>query len=79
MEVKNMPAAQPTRSSVSNVIHAMIAAGLQPGAVRVNVDGSFVVDVAGNSNEAPSGQSTAITRANVEASADEAPSWEDGK
>ena len=48
-----MPAAQPSKSSVSNVIHAMIAAGLQPGAVRVNADGSFCVDVVGNQGEAP--------------------------
>jgi hypothetical protein len=35
---------------VSNVIGAIIAAGLQPGAVRVNADGSFCVDVAVNAN-----------------------------
>ena len=47
-----MPAAQPSKSSVSNVIHAMIDAGLQPGAVRVNADGSFCVDVAANQGNA---------------------------
>lgn len=77
-EVKNMPAAQPSRSSVSNVIHAMIAAGLQPGAVRVNSDGSFSVDVAGNINEAPSGPKSTNKGHNISSDADEVPSWEDG-
>lgn len=73
-----MPAAQPSRSSVLNVIHAMVAAGLQPGAVRVNVDGSFCVDVAGNFNGAPSGQLARNKGAEVASEDDEAPSWEDG-
>ena len=73
-----MPAAQPSRSSVSNVIHAMIAAGLQPGAVRVNSDGSFSVDVAGNTNEAPSGPKTINKGHSISSDADEVPSWEDG-
>ncbi|WP_281827581.1 hypothetical protein [Jannaschia rubra] len=38
---------------MSNVIGAIVAAGLQPGAIRVHPDGSFSVDVAGNTNEAP--------------------------
>ena len=55
-----MPAAQPSRSSVSNVIGAIIAAGLKPGAVRVNADGSFCVDVADNLNQASSELPTLI-------------------
>lgn len=74
-----MPAAQPSRSSVSNVIGAIVAAGFQPGAVRVHPDGSFSVDVAGNTNEAPSGRPVAMNGPSISADADEAPSWEDGK
>lgn len=74
-----MPAAQPSRSSVSNVIGAIIAAGLQPGAVHVNADGSFCVDVASNANQAPAGGPTTDNGPCAPRSADEAPSWEDGK
>ena len=77
-EVKTMPAAQPSRSSVSNVIGAIVAAGFQPGAVRVHPDGSFSVDVAGNSNEAPSGCPIATNGHRKNADADDAPTWEDG-
>lgn len=72
-----MPAAQPSRSSVSNVIRAIIAAGLQPGVVRVNADGSFSVEVAGNMDEAPSGQNGSGSPYSS-ANADEAPEWKDG-
>ena len=78
MEVMNMPAAQPSRSSVSNVISALLDLGLQPGVVRVSADGSFSVDVAGN-NAAPAENAIARKRGSVSANADEAPSWEDGK
>jgi len=74
-----MPAARPSTSSVSNVIGAIIAAGLQPGAVRVNADGSFCVDVAVNANQVPSAGPTTDNRPCAPVSADEAPSWEDGK
>lgn len=73
-----MPAAQPSRSSVSNVIGAIIAAGLQPGVVPVHSDGSFTVDVAGNTNEASSGRLTPIKGLEISAETDEALFWEDG-
>lgn len=73
-----MPAAQPSRSSVSNVIGAIIAAGFQPGAVRVNADGSFCVDVADNSNQASSELPTENREPGISANADQAPSWKDG-
>lgn len=73
-----MPAAQPSKSSVSNVIGAIIAAGLQPGAVRVNADGSFCVDLAGNANQTPSGGRIKDNGLCAAVSV-EAPSWEDGK
>ncbi len=72
-----MPAAQPSKSSVSNVISALLAAGLQPGGVRVNADGSFCVDVAGK-HEGTSGGTTVSNRGAVKANDDDAPSWEDG-
>jgi hypothetical protein len=42
-----MPAAKPTQAAIRNVIEAMIACGLTPGAVRVQADGGFVVEPAG--------------------------------
>jgi hypothetical protein len=42
-----MPAATPSQSKVENVLRAMIACGVQPGAVRVGADGSFSVEAAG--------------------------------
>lgn len=74
-----MPAAQPSRSSVSNVISAIIAVGLQPGVVRVSPDGSFSVDVAGNATEMPTGHDEATNGSRSSANADEAPTWDDGK
>lgn len=62
---------------MSNVISAIMAAGFQPGVVRVNADGSFSVEVAGNTNEAPSGQNRSGGQPRG-ANADEAPEWEDG-
>ena len=73
-----MPAAQPSRSSVSNVIGAIIAVGLKPGAVRVNADGSFCVDVADNLNQASSELPTENSELGIIANADQAPSWKDG-
>lgn len=40
-----MPAARPSQSQISNVIAAILAAGAQPGAIRVERDGSFVVEI----------------------------------
>ncbi len=39
-----MPAALPARYSVFNVVQAMKAAGLEPGAVDINLDGFFSVN-----------------------------------
>jgi hypothetical protein len=36
-----MAAARPSQASIANVIAALSAAGLRPGAIRVNADGSF--------------------------------------
>jgi hypothetical protein len=72
-----MPAAQPSKASVSNVLAAIVAAGLQPGAVVVAADGSFRVDLAG-SDVAPSGQGGASGQRKLGPEADEAPGWEDG-
>jgi len=67
-----MPAATPSQPKVENVLRAMIACGVQPGAVRVGADGSFSVEAAG---------SIAPTVANVAdgdgVREDEPPSWDD--
>jgi hypothetical protein len=67
-----MPAATPSQSKVENVLRAMIACGVQPGAVRVGADGSFSVEAAG---------AIAPAMANVADGGgvrdDEPPSWDD--
>ncbi|MBP0483401.1 hypothetical protein [Sagittula salina] len=40
-----MPAAKPSQASIGNTIKAIVAAGLTPGAVHVNADGGFHVDI----------------------------------
>ena len=39
-----MSRARPSQASVKNVIEALIACGMVPGAVRVGSDGSFTVE-----------------------------------
>ena len=51
-----MPAAQPSKASISNVIGALLAAGLTPAAIRVQADGSFDVDLVGGSFAATADQ-----------------------
>lgn len=67
-----MPAATPSQPKVENVLRAMLACGVQPGAVRVGADGSFSVEVAG---------AIAPAEANVAGGDrvrdDEPPSWDD--
>ena len=43
---KNMPAAKPSKASISNAIAAAKAAGLTPTSIRILPDGSFTVDIA---------------------------------
>ncbi len=73
-----MPAAQPTKASISNVLKSLVASGLQPGIVRVHPDGSFSVDIAGNTNEAPTGQLATSTKSKAASDAKIACDWEDG-
>lgn len=73
-----MPAAQPSRSSVSNVLGALLAAGLRPGAIRVDADGAFTVEVAGSSTEGSAGHGVKTINETGDACEGEAPSWEDG-
>lgn len=40
-----MPAAKLSRASMTNALDAIVAAGLTPGHVRVDPDGSFRVDI----------------------------------
>lgn len=40
-----MPAAKLSKASMTNALDAIIAAGLTPGHVRVDADGSFRVDI----------------------------------
>ena len=74
-----MPAAQPSKASVSNVISAIVAAGCLPGAVRVSADGSFTVEVASSSIIAPEGHGANRGDLDTVADAQQPPSWEDGK
>jgi len=73
-----MPATRPSKSSVSSVIGALIAAGLQPGAIRVQADGSFCVDVTSPGVGGPIFDKKIIAKS-VDASASEAPAWGEGK
>lgn len=74
-----MPAAQPSKSSVANVIGAIIAAGLQPGAVRVSADGSFCVDVAQTLCTPAAMPENRKTGGGENATEPEVPTWNDGK
>ncbi|MFW8634401.1 hypothetical protein [Cribrihabitans pelagius] len=40
-----MPAAKPSQASIANTIKAIVAADLIPGAVHVDADGGFHVDI----------------------------------
>ena len=40
-----MPAAKLSKASMTNALDAIVAAGLTPGHVRVDPDGSFRVDI----------------------------------
>jgi len=40
-----MPAARPTKAAISNAIMAVVSAGLTPGAIQINNDGSFRVEI----------------------------------
>ncbi|MDF0594625.1 hypothetical protein [Psychromarinibacter halotolerans] len=40
-----MPAAKLSKASMANALDAIVAAGLTPGHVRVDPDGSFWVDI----------------------------------
>lgn len=67
-----MPAAHPSKPKVENVLRAMIACGVQPGAVRVAADGSFTVEAAGSS--VPAAANVADKEGARE---DGPPSWDD--
>lgn len=67
-----MPAASPSQPKVENVLRAMIACGVQPGAVRVEADGSFSVEAA----IAPAASEIADDHGLRN---DEPPSWNDVK
>lgn len=47
-----MPAARPTKATVTNALCAIVAAGLTPGAVVIGPDGSFRVVIAHGAEEA---------------------------
>ena len=68
-----MPAAQPSKASISNVIVALLAAGLTPAAIRVQADGSFDVDLVGGSFAA-----TADQGSRAAGNDGEPPRWGDG-
>ena len=74
-----MPAAQPTKASISNVLKSVVASGLLPGGIRVHPDGSFFVDIAGNKNEAPIAQQTTSMTSKAASTEKVACDWEDGK
>jgi hypothetical protein len=40
-----MPAARPSQASITNVIASLVQQGLVPGAVAVDADGGFVVQI----------------------------------
>ena len=40
-----MPAARPTKATIGNAIMAVVSAGLTPGAIQINNDGSFRVEI----------------------------------
>jgi len=65
-------AARPSQPAVSNVVGALVAAGLRVAAVHVNADGSFRVEVADGSSGASPGFALEETVRD-----DEPPSWED--
>lgn len=65
-----MPAARPSQKSLSNVLGALMAAGLTPGTVHVNADGTFRVEVAA----ATASHQDAGSPPEVEN--DEPPTWE---
>lgn len=67
-----MPAATPSQPRLENVLKALIACGIRPGAIHVEADGAFrveAVDMTG-SHPNPIANTTASTE-------DEAPSWEE--
>ncbi|MDO6799400.1 hypothetical protein [Shimia thalassica] len=51
-----MPAAKPSKSSIQNVLDAMIAAGLEIGEIRVDANGGFTITQKRNVDKAQQGK-----------------------
>jgi len=47
-----MPAARPSKASVSNAVSGLVEAGLQPASLQVAPDGSFFINLVGSPNSA---------------------------